>query len=224
MLKPAAFVASLVPLVSLLWDVFTGGLGANPVEAVTHRTGFAAITLLMITLAVTPVRQLTGLAALVNLRRMFGLFAFFYASLHFAWYWLDQTWFAGLGLSLEAVLEDIAKRPYITVGFAAFVMLVPLAVTSTNRMLKRLGAARWKALHRLVYFAAAGAVLHYLWRGKVEDVWGVGYGIVLVGFLSWRLVYWRLQKGLRSRPKVSPAAAERSPVPAASLSEAETQQ
>jgi sulfoxide reductase heme-binding subunit YedZ len=188
LVKPTAFAASLVPLGLLLRDALTGGLGANPVEEITHRTGLTAITLLMVTLAVTPASQLLGAGWLVRLRRMLGLFAFTYAVLHFLTYLADQTLFTGEGLSLSIVVEDVAERPYVTVGFATFLLLVPLAVTSTRGWVKRLGGKRWQRLHGLVYLAAAGAVFHFLWLVKADTTRPTVYGIVLVVLLSYRLV------------------------------------
>lgn len=201
-IKPAAFVAALVPVALLVRDALFGLLGANPIEEITHRTGRATITLLMITLAVTPLRRLTGIGALIHVRRMLGLFAFFYASLHFATYVVLDQFFA-----FPAMIEDVAKRPYITVGFTTFLLLVPLAVTSTNRMVKRLGAKRWQQLHRLVYIAAAGGVLHFLWLQKADFRRPVTYGTVLVVLLSFRLVDQRLRDARRRRAAVSRAPA-----------------
>jgi sulfoxide reductase heme-binding subunit YedZ len=185
--KPAVFVAALVPLALLVRDGLAGGLGANPVESVTHRTGLTALVLLLATLTVTPARDLSGLGALATLRRPLGLFAFFYASLHFLTYAVDQTYLSGLGLSPQAVWEDIRKRPYITVGFSAFVLLVPLAVTSTKGWIKRLGAQRWRRLHRLVYAAGALAVLHFLWLVKADVRLPLIFGAVLGALLLYRL-------------------------------------
>lgn len=193
-LKPTVFVAALVPLGLLVRDAMTGGLGANPVEEITHRTGLTAITLLMLTLAVTPASQLLGTGWLVRLRRMLGLFAFTYAVLHFLTYVTDQTWLTGEGLSLAVVAEDVAQRPYVTVGFATFLLLVPLAVTSTRGWVKRLGGRRWQQLHRLVYVAGAGAVLHFLWQVKADTRRPALYGLVLVLLLGYRLVRRRVAR------------------------------
>jgi sulfoxide reductase heme-binding subunit YedZ len=186
--KPAAFLASLAPAALLASDMFRGGLGANPVEEITHRTGFWVLTFLVITLAVTPARRLSGVGALSGLRRMFGLFAFFYVCLHFSIYATDQTYLSGLGLSFRTIAEDVAKRPYITVGFAAFVLLIPLAITSTKGWVKRMGSARWQALHRVVYVAAAGGVFHFLWLVKADTRRPVIFGAMLVALLAARLV------------------------------------
>jgi len=185
--KPAVIVLSLAPAALLLRDTMSGNLGSNPIETLTHRTGLTAITLLVITLAVTPATRLLRLPALVQVRRVLGLLAFFYASLHFLIYLADQTVFAGQGLSLAAVGEDVAKRPYITVGFTTFLLLVPLAVTSTKGWVKRLGGARWQRLHQLVYVAAAGAVFHFLWLVKADTRLPAVYGVLVVALLGYRL-------------------------------------
>jgi sulfoxide reductase heme-binding subunit YedZ len=161
--KPALFIAGLTPAVLLsagAFGVLGQNLGADPVARILHSCGKTALNFLLITLTVTPLRQLTGLTNLLRLRRMLGLFAFCYALLHFLVYLiLDQQ------LDFAGVLKDIAKRPYITVGFTALVLLVPLAITSTNRMMRRLGR-RWQRLHRLVYVCAALGVVHYWWQVK----------------------------------------------------------
>ncbi|MBI3982839.1 MAG: sulfoxide reductase heme-binding subunit YedZ [Gemmatimonadetes bacterium] len=223
--KPVAFGASLLPLADLVRDIIRSDLGANPIEEITHRTGLTALTFLAITLGVTPLRRLLSLNALVHVRRMFGLYVFFYATLHFTIYWLDRAVFSGEGLSMGIVLEDIAKRPYVTVGFTAFVMLVPLAVTSTAGWVKRLGSKRWQRLHQLVYVAAALGVLHFLWLVKADVRRPVTYGLVLVGLLGWRLVVTRLA-GSRRAGDLGRLVQARSPLRAtpAFLSEAERQQ
>ena len=162
-LKPATFVVCLVPFVLLAWGAWNDALGANPVETITRDTGRWALRLLLMTLAVTPLRQLTGFHLLMRLRRMLGLFCFFYALLHF-------TTYAVLDSSLDPayILDDIIKRPYITVGFTAFCLLLPLAATSTNAMVRRLGGRRWRNLHRFVYVIGALVVLHFLWLVKAD--------------------------------------------------------
>ena len=203
--KPTAIVLSLVPAALLLRDTLTGDLGSDPIETLTHRTGLTAITLLVTTLTVTPAAQLLRLPALVQVRRVLGLLAFSYATLHFLIYLADQTVFAGQGLSLAAVGEDVAKRPYITVGFATFLSLVPLAVTSTKGWVKRLGAARWQRLHQLVYVAAAGAVFHFLWLVKADTRLPVIYGMAVVVLLGYRVAARRRASRKRT---ASVAAAE----------------
>ncbi len=167
-------------------------MGANPIEEITHRTGWWTLAFLMATLAVTPVRQVTGLGWLIKLRRMLGLFAFFYASLHFATYiGLDQFF------AFAYILEDIAERPYITVGFTALLLLTPLAATSTKRMVKRIGGRRWKLLHKLVYVAAILGVLHFLWLVKADIREPAIFGAILTALLGYRLI-----GGLRRRFRI----------------------
>ena len=181
--KPLIFLICLIPLARLIYLGFTGGLGANPIEFVTRSTGTWTLTGLMITLAVTPLRRLTGYNALIRYRRMLGLFTFFYASLHFTTYiWLDQFF------TLPEILKDIYKRPFITVGFAAFVLLIPLAVTSTNAMMRRLGK-RWQQLHRLVYLIGGLGVLHYVWLVKKDLTQPLIYGAVLLVLLALRIPF-----------------------------------
>jgi sulfoxide reductase heme-binding subunit YedZ len=205
LVKPAVFVGALGPLVVLLLDTAAGDLGANPVETVTHRTGFTALTLLMITLAVTPLRRMSGIGALATLRRPIGLFAFFYATLHFLTYAVDQTYLSGLGVSPAAIVEDVVERPYITVGLTAFVLLIPLAVTSTKRWIKRLGAKRWQRVHRLVYVAAILGVLHFLWLVKADLFQPLVFAAVLAVLLGARLVSRRPDGPRRHRePRPAP--------------------
>lgn len=187
-LKPVLFAACLLPLLLLVWRLVDGTVGPNPVEVITHDTGDWALRLLLATLAVTPLRRLTGWPWLVRLRRMLGLFAFCYAMLHFTTYlWLDQFF------DWQAILADIAKRPYITVGFAALLLMLPLAVTSTKGWQRRLGA-RWKQLHRLVYAIGVLAVLHYLWLVKADLLEPAIYAGVLAVLLAARMPWgdwWR---------------------------------
>ena len=198
--KPVVFAAALVPVVLLVAGAARGNLGANPVETVTHRTGFAALTILMCTLAVTPLQRLLGVGALVTIRRPLGLFAFFYAVLHVLTYAVDQTYLSGLGVSPAAILEDIRERPYITAGFTAFVLLVPLALTSTKGWIKRLGGVRWRRLHRLVYAAAGIAVLHFLWLVKADLRQPLVFVAVLGVLLAVRVV-----PGMRVRSRSTAA-------------------
>lgn len=182
--KPIVFLVSLVPLALLLqaavFDV--DALGANPIEAINRELGDWALRFLLITLAITPLRQLTGRHELVRLRRMLGLFAFFYATLHVASYTgLDQQF------AWDEIVKDIIKRPFITVGFISFVLLLPLAATSTNAMVRRLGGRRWRNLHRLVYVIGAGAVLHFFWMVKSDIREPLVYAVVLAVLLGYRL-------------------------------------
>ena len=162
-MKPVIFLLCLLPLAGLVWGIVDDSLGANPVEAITRRTGDWAFRLLLVTLAVTPIRKLTGLHLLMRVRRMLGLFCFFYALLHFSTY-------AVLDSSLDPayIADDVLERPYITVGFTAFCLLIPLAATSTNGMVRRLGGMRWRTLHRLVYVIGALVTLHFLWLVKAD--------------------------------------------------------
>ncbi|HWA12505.1 MAG TPA: protein-methionine-sulfoxide reductase heme-binding subunit MsrQ [Burkholderiales bacterium] len=189
-IKAALFAACLVPLARLAWLATHRGLGANPIEYVTHSTGWWTLALLLLTLSVTPLRRIAGAAWLLRLRRMLGLFAFFYASLHFTTYiWLDQFF------DLAGIVKDVAKRPFITVGFAAFVLLLPLAATSTNAMVRRLGARRWQALHRLVYVIATLGVLHFWWLVKKDVTEPLWFAALLAALLAWRLAHaWRQRR------------------------------
>lgn len=179
--KSWLFAVCLLPLARLFVLGFGGGLGANPIEFITHSTGTWTLVGLLVTLSVTPLRRLTGRADLIRYRRMLGLFAFFYAMLHFMTYlWLDQFF------DLAGIAKDIVKRPFITVGFAACVLLIPLAVTSTHAMMRRLGR-RWQQLHRLVYLIASLGVIHYLWLVKKDLTQPLIFGAVLVLLLAMRL-------------------------------------
>jgi sulfoxide reductase heme-binding subunit YedZ len=181
-LKTVVFGACLIPLMVLAWQAVTHHLGANPIDDITDRTGVWTLRLLLITLAVTPMRRLTGWNRLIQLRRMLGLFAFFYGSLHFLTYiWLDQFFV------VEDMVADVVERPFITVGLTSFVLLIPLAVTSTTAMIKRLGGKWWQRLHRLVYLTAIGGVVHYLWLVKADTRRPLIYGSVLGALFVYRL-------------------------------------
>jgi len=181
-----ACIAALVPLARLAVGAFAGTLGANPIEVITRATGEWTLILLLVTLAVTPARRLTGLNWLLRLRRMLGLTAFFYACLHLVTYlWLDQFF------DLAAIVKDIVKRPFITAGFTAFLLLLPLAITSTDAMVRRLGGRRWLALHRLAYLATAIGVLHYWWLVKADVSEPFYYAVILALLLAAR-VAWRM--------------------------------
>jgi methionine sulfoxide reductase heme-binding subunit len=185
-LKAALFALCLIPLARLAWLGTHRGLGANPIEYITHSTGWWTLSFLLITLSVTPLRRLTGWNWLLRLRRMLGLFAFFYVSLHFTTYiWLDQFF------DWQGILKDIAKRPFITVGFTAFVLLIPLAATSTNAMVRRLGAKRWQRLHRAVYVIATLGVLHFWWLVKKDIREPLIFGTLLGVLFLIRLLYLR---------------------------------
>jgi methionine sulfoxide reductase heme-binding subunit len=193
--KTAVWVLCLLPAASLAWRAVHGDLTANPIEFITLRTGFWAITLLMVTLAVSPVRRLTGLNQLVRFRRLVGLFAFFYATLHFLTYVTLDRFF-----DFRDIGDDILKRPYITVGFAAFLLLVPLAVTSTRGWIRRLGR-NWLRLHRLVYAAAALAVLHFYWKkaSKADVSEPLLFASILAVLLAVRLVLYSHRARISSR-------------------------
>ncbi len=182
--KVAVFGLCLLPLGMLVWQAAFHDLGANPVESLLHRTGDWTLRFLLIVLAVTPLRRLTGWNELQQSRRMLGLFAFFYATLHFSVYA-----FLDLGLDWGFLAEDIAKRPYITVGFTAWVLLVPLALTSTRGMMRRLGR-RWKQLHRVIYIIGPLGVVHYYWLVKADVREPLVYGSILVVLLTLRLNWW----------------------------------
>ena len=181
--NPKFWVAGicLLPLARLIVLGSSDGLGANPIEFITRSTGTWTLVGLMLTLSITPLRRLSGRADLIRYRRMLGLFSFFYACLHFVTYiWLDQFF------DPAAIARDIVKRPFVTVGFAAFVLLVPLAATSTHAMMRRLGR-RWQLLHRLVYVIALLGVIHYLWLVKKDMTAPLIYGGVLLLLLAIRM-------------------------------------
>jgi sulfoxide reductase heme-binding subunit YedZ len=192
------FAICLLPLARLVVLGGSGGLGANPIEFITHSTGTWTLTGLMVTLSLTPLRRLTGRTDLIRYRRMLGLFTFFYACLHFVTYiWLDQFF------DLAAIAKDIIKRPFITIGFAAFVLLIPLAATSTRAMMRRLGR-RWQQLHRLVYVVAMLGVIHYAWLVKKDLTEPLVYGAALVLLLIMRLP-WGVMLLQLARSRFTPA-------------------
>lgn len=184
-LKIGLFLASLVPLARLGWKAYAGLLGANPIEVITHSTGDWTLIFLCVTLAITPLRMLTKQYWLIKLRRMLGLFAFFYGILHFTTYiWLDKFF------DLPEMLKDVAKRPFITAGFTAFVLMIPLAITSTKGWIRRLGGKRWNWLHRLIYVSAVAGVVHYVWLVKADLTKPIRYAAVVGLLLSYRVVVW----------------------------------
>jgi sulfoxide reductase heme-binding subunit YedZ len=193
-IKPALFVICALPFLSLVWAAFEIGgasLGTNPVETVQDTFGQWGLRFIVITLAVTPLRDWLNMPWLVQLRRMLGLYAFFYVLMHFlTWLLLDQ------GLYWSFILEDIAKRPFITIGFTALLMLIPLAVTSTNKMMRRLGK-RWKKLHRLIYVISLLGVWHYYWQVKSDTTEPLIYLAIVLVLLGWRA--WKV----RPRRKVA---------------------
>jgi sulfoxide reductase heme-binding subunit YedZ len=197
LVKAAIFVSALVPLVRLGLKALQGQLGANPIEVITHTTGDCTLILLLVTLSVTPVRMLTKQYWLIGVRRMVGLFAFFYACLHFTTYiWLDKFF------DLHEMWADIVKRKFITVGFLAFVLLIPLAVTSTTGWIRRLGGNRWQRLHQLIYLSAIAGIVHYAWLVKADLRKPIEYGVILSVLLGYRV--WVRAKSTQ------PAAGERS--------------
>lgn len=179
--KPFVFLACLIPALLLGWDAFTGGLGVNPIEDITHRTGDWALRFLLVTLAVTPLRWLAGWNGLVRFRRMVGLFAFFYAVLHFSTYLVFDHFF-----DLLLIIDDVAERKYVTAGFVGFVLMIPLAVTSTQGWIRRLGR-RWAVLHRLVYASAVAGVVHFLWLVKIDIGEPLIYAVILALLLGARV-------------------------------------
>jgi methionine sulfoxide reductase heme-binding subunit len=190
--KIVIFLAALVPFALLVRGMVTGTLGVNPAETVQLETGRWALKFLLISLAVTPLRRLTGWNVVIRYRRMLGLFAFFYATLHVLSYWSFD-----LGFALGDIPADVVRRPFIAVGFAAFVLLLPLALTSTKGWIRRLGT-RWTQLHRLVYVAAICAVLHFAWKVKVFTGDAVIYAAILTLLLAFR-IFWYLRQRARVR-------------------------
>ncbi|CAD6557943.1 protein-methionine-sulfoxide reductase heme-binding subunit MsrQ [Paraburkholderia metrosideri] len=193
--KVVVFIAAWYPLARIVLFGMTDRLGANPIEFITRSTGLWTLVFLCITLAVTPLRRLTGVAAFVRFRRMLGLYAFFYATLHFTTYlWFDK-WF-----DVAAILKDIGKRPFITVGFAAFVLLIALAATSPRAMVRKLGR-RWQTLHRAIYLIGVLAILHFWWMkaGKHDLFLPKIYGAIMIALLGWRLIVWLRGSRLKTR-------------------------
>ncbi len=184
--KAAVFAAGLYPLARLVLFGLTDRLGANPVEFITRSTGLWTLVMLCVTLAVTPLRRMTGINMLLRFRRMLGLFAFFYATLHFTTYFWFDKWF-----DLMAILADVGKRPFITMGFAAFVLLIPLAATSPRAMVRKLGR-HWATLHRAIYAIALFGVLHFWWMraGKHDLAQPKLYAVIVAVLLGWRLAAW----------------------------------
>jgi methionine sulfoxide reductase heme-binding subunit len=202
--KVVVFLLCLVPLEMLLWRMihavlqgqpFYADLSANPITFIEHRMGDWTLRFIVITLAITPLRKILHLPQLIRFRRMLGLFAFFYACLHFgAWLGLDQFF------DWSSMMKDIAKRPYITVGFFGFVLLIPLALTSTAASIRRLGGKRWRMLHRLIYVTAIAGVIHYWWLVKSDVHKPLEYALLVGILLAWRLGSWFID---RSRPAAS---------------------
>ena len=203
-LKVAIFLGALVPLARLGTKALQGNLGANPIELITHTTGDWTLIFLLLTLSVTPLRMLTRQYWLIGVRRMLGLFAFFYACLHFTTYiWLDKFF------DLHEMWADILKRKFITVGFLAFVLLIPLAITSTAGWIRRLGGKRWQRLHQLIYVSALAGVVHYAWLVKANLRKPIEYGVILAALLLYR-VWARASTAELRAPKTPPVSALRS--------------
>jgi sulfoxide reductase heme-binding subunit YedZ len=201
--KPVVFLAALVPLARLVWLGLHTGLGANPIEFITHSTGDWTLIFLLTTLAITPLRKLTRQYWLISYRRMLGLYAFFYGCLHLTTYvWLDKFF------DVHEMLHDIAKRRFITAGMTAFALMIPLALTSTKWSIRKLGK-RWQILHRLIYFSATAGVIHYIWLVKADLRKPLEYASVLGALLLYRVVAW-----LVARMKVDRVS--RTPVTSAS--------
>jgi methionine sulfoxide reductase heme-binding subunit len=191
--KAAAFLLCLAPLGILIARAVKGRLTANPIEFITHTTGDWTLRFLIITLAVTPLRRVPGMSSLIRFRRMFGLFAFFYASLHFStWIGLDKFF------DWTEMMKDVQKRRFITVGFAGFGLLIPLAVTSTAGWIRRLGGRRWQMLHRAIYLAAIAGVIHYYWLVKSDARKPLQYAFLVGALLLWRLGVWLYGRAQKS--------------------------
>lgn len=204
-IKLAIFLAALVPLGRLAWRALHDALGANPIEVITHSTGDWTLIFILVTLSITPLRRITRQYWLIGVRRMVGLFAFFYGTLHFLTYiWLDKFF------DTHEMWKDIAKRPFITLGFSALVLMIPLALTSTTWSIRRLGGRNWQRLHRLIYFTGVLGVIHYYWLVKADHRKPIEYAIALSLLLLYRLGAW-LSERVSERRKQSPI-----PVPARS--------
>ncbi len=202
-IKTALFISALLPFARLVLFTFTDRLGANPIEFITRNTGDWTLYFLCITLSVTPLRRLSGANWLIRLRRMIGLFAFFYATLHFTTFlWFDHFF------DIDEMWKDVMKRPFITVGFTAFVLLTPLAVTSTNGMVRRLGGKRWQWLHRLIYVIAPLGILHFWWMkaGKNDFAQPILFGSIVALLLLLR-VYWNVIQPRMQKRRTKPAPA-----------------
>jgi methionine sulfoxide reductase heme-binding subunit len=196
--KVPIFLLCLTPFGILVWQALTGNLGPNPVETLQHTTGDWTLRFLVITLSITPLRKLLKLPELIRFRRMLGLFAFFYVCLHFLTYLgPDQSF------SLTNMWKDVGKRPFVTVGFTGFVLLIPLAFTSTAASIRRLGGRRWQMLHRLIYITAVCGVVHYYWLVKSAVLRPLTYGAIVTVLLLWRLADWLIRRG-----RAIPARAE----------------
>ena len=200
--KVLVFLLCMIPIGEMIWNTFTGNLTANPVEYFQHTTGDWTLRLLVLTLCITPLRRFLRLPELIRFRRMLGLFAFTYGCLHFLTYLGPDQRF-----SLAGMWKDVAKRPFVTVGFTAFVLLIPLAVTSTAGWIRRLGGRRWQMLHRLIYISAICGVIHYYWLVKSAVIRPLTYGAIVAVLLLWRLADWLIRRGRTVRAAANAAAA-----------------
>jgi sulfoxide reductase heme-binding subunit YedZ len=201
LLKVLVWLASLGPAGYLLYKFATHDLGANPIEAVTLTTGQSILVFLLITLAITPLRKITGLNWLIRFRRLFGLFAFFYGVLHFSTYiGLDKFFDVG------DIIKDVTKRPFITVGFLGFVAMIPMAVTSTAWAIRKIGGKNWNLLHRLIYVSAIAGVVHFWWKVKADHREPAIYGSILIALLVYRLATWTKARVRSTKPVNARAA------------------
>jgi sulfoxide reductase heme-binding subunit YedZ len=202
--KVVLFLLCLVPLASIIWPFVRGYTLPNPLEFIQHGTGDWTLRFLVLTLTITPLRQLLHLPELIRFRRMLGLFAFFYACLHFTTYLVFDKVF-----DFHEIWKDVYKRPFITVGFLAFILLVPLAITSTAGWIRRLGGRRWRILHRAIYISAICGVIHYYWQVKSAVIRPLFYAALVGLLLAWRVGEWLLR---RRRAALANAAPQRTPV------------
>jgi methionine sulfoxide reductase heme-binding subunit len=199
-IKIPVFLICLVPLANLVWRGVHRDLTANPLEYIRNSTGFWTLVFLCATLAITPLRRLLHRNELIRFRRMLGLFAFFYSVLHFVTYiWFEQSF------DFAAMLDDVVKRPFITMGFIAFVLMIPLALTSTSGMVRRLGGKRWQLLHRLVYFSAVSGVVHYYWKVKSDITVPVRFAVVVAILLGYRIVVAAMKQSKQPAKQVIPS-------------------
>lgn len=199
-IKIPVFLVCLVPVGLLAWKGFHGMLGANPIEVITHATGDWTMRFLLITLAITPVRKLLRMPELIRFRRMFGLYAAFYGFLHFmTWLWLDKFF------DWHEMVDDVVKRKFITVGMLGFLLLIPLAVTSTAGWIRRLGGKNWQRLHRLIYISALAGVIHYAWLVKADLRKPLQYAAILGVLLLYRVVVWGVPKVRSTSTTVVPS-------------------
>lgn len=183
--KVAVFIASLVPLAILAWSAYSNALGANPIEEIQIQTGLWSLRFLALSLAISPLRKLTGWNTIIRYRRTFGLFAFFYATVHLLNYVALDMYF-----DISDIVEDVAKHLYVTVGVATWLVLIPLVATSTRSSIRRLGGRRWNRLHQLAYVAAVGGTVHYLWAVKKDTLYPVLYVALFAVLLGYRVLLW----------------------------------